>query len=133
MLGKLKALITGERQDLRTGEIVDIKRHETPDPTPVAAAIGYKREPSLAEKVRNMVRSEQLRLAAEAAGAETFEEADDFEVGDDYDPRSPYEIDFDPPVEPTQPVPESGGAGGSAPAEAAPAAAPAAPAAPAAS
>lgn len=32
---------------------------------------------------------------AEEAHMETFEEADDFEVGDDYDPQSPYELDED--------------------------------------
>jgi len=29
-------------------------------------------------------------------GAETFEEADDFDVNDDMDPMSPYEEQFDP-------------------------------------
>lgn len=43
-----------------------------------------------------MVRSERLAAEAAAAGYESFEEADDFEVGDDFDPSSPYETDFDP-------------------------------------
>lgn len=43
-----------------------------------------------------MVRSERLAQEAAQAGYESFEEADDFEVGDDYDPSSPYETDFDP-------------------------------------
>lgn len=71
---------------------------EIPDPTPMEPPLGYKRSPSLAEQIRTMVRSEQLALAAEAAGAETFEEADDFNIGDDYDPQSPYENEFDPPI-----------------------------------
>jgi len=68
---------------------------EKPDPTPMEPPIGFNRQPSLAEQIRTMVRSEALRQAAEKAGAESFEEADDFEVGDDYDPSSPYEQDFD--------------------------------------
>lgn len=78
------------------------------DPRPVAPPVGYKRQPSMVEHIRNMVRSEQLRAAAEAEGVETFEEAEDFDVGDDYDPRTPYEAVFDPPPEPDKadPAPE---------------------------
>lgn len=43
-----------------------------------------------------MVRSERLKLEVEAQGQETFDEADDFDIGDDFDPTSPYESDFDP-------------------------------------
>lgn len=101
MLRKLKALVTGERQDLQSGELVDLPgRYEKPDPTPLAPAIGYKREPSLAEKIRQMVRSEKLRQELESTGAESFEDADDFDVGDDFEhlPMSGHENDFDPPV-----------------------------------
>lgn len=96
MLAKLKNLLTGERQNLETGELVAIKRHEHPDPTPIAAAIGYKREPSLHEKIAQMVRSEKLAQEAAAAGFETEEEANDFDVDDpDYadTPSSPHEFD----------------------------------------
>lgn len=79
---------------------LDAWGREMPDPTPVAPPVGYNRQPSLAEQIRAMVRSEQVRQAAEAAGLETFEEADDFDVGDDYDPASPYEEVFEPPVDP---------------------------------
>lgn len=66
------------------------------DPTPMEPPIGYVRAPSLAEQIRAMVISEKLRLETEAAGAESFEEADDFMVDDDFDPTTPYEVDFDP-------------------------------------
>lgn len=70
------------------------------DGTPMAPPIGYRKQPSLSDQIRAMVRSEKLRLEVESAGAESFEEADDFDVGDDYDPRSPYEEVFDPtPIE----------------------------------
>lgn len=80
---------------------------EKPDGTPVAPPVGYVKQPSLAEQIRNMVRSERLRQEAESAGFESFEDADDFEVGDDYEPSSPYEYEFDPepvaaPAQPAQ-------------------------------
>lgn len=71
------------------------------NPIPMAPPVGYNRTPSLSEQIRSMVRSECLALEAEAAGLETFEEADDFDVGDDFDPSSPYEEVFDP-----TPIPE---------------------------
>jgi len=53
------------------------------DPKPVAPQIGYKKQPTIAERLKEMVRSERLKMEAEAQGAETFEEADDFDVDDD--------------------------------------------------
>lgn len=88
--------------------------YEKGDPTPVAPPVGYKRQPSMVETIRNMVRSEHLRFAAESAGQETFEEADDFDVDDDPIPPSAYdmEADFEPPLPPGKLVPEEGGAAG---------------------
>lgn len=74
----------------------DPEGRELMDPTPIAPPIGYKKSPSIAEQIRNMVRSERLRQEAESQGYESFEEADDFEVGDDFDPKSPYEEVFEP-------------------------------------
>lgn len=69
------------------------------DPTPLAPPIGYKKHPSMVEIVRDMVRRERLAAEAEAAGMETFEEADDFDVGDEPElMRSGWENDFDPPL-----------------------------------
>lgn len=72
------------------------KGEELPNPVPVAPPIGYKKQPSMVEMIRNMVRSEQLRHAAEKSGHESFEDADDFDVGDDIDPKAPYEAEFEP-------------------------------------
>lgn len=69
---------------------------ELMDPTPIAPPIGYKKSPTIAEQIRTMIRSEKLRQEAEEAGYESFEEADDFDVGDDFDPKSPYEEVFEP-------------------------------------
>lgn len=71
---------------------------EIPDPVPTAPPVGYERPVSFFDQVRDMIRSDALRRAAAQVGAETEEEADDFDVGDDYDPTSPYEYDFDPAV-----------------------------------
>lgn len=71
---------------------------EVNDPTPVAPPIGYKRQPSMVEIVRAQIRDHALAVALAEQGVETFEEADDFDIGDDYDPSTPYENDFDPPI-----------------------------------
>lgn len=90
--------------DEETGEYelvypyINVAGQEVNDPTPMEPPLGYKEQPSIAQQIRDMVRSEQLRLAVEAEGYETFEEADDFDVGDDFDPTTPYENDFDPPI-----------------------------------
>lgn len=71
---------------------------EVIDPTPMAPPVGYKRQPSMVQLIREMVRSERLAADLDAAGYETFEEAEDFDVGDDFEPNSPYENEFDPPL-----------------------------------
>lgn len=91
---------------------------ELPDPTPMAPPIGYKKQPSMVEHIRTMIRSERLRQEAEAAGAESFDEADDFDVEDDDFPPSPYEFDhlFEPPTSIDHPPKaEGGGEGGGSP------------------
>lgn len=83
------------------------KGQEIPDPTPMAPPVGFKRQPSLSEQIRQMILSEKLRQEAEEMGYETFEEADDFDVDDDFDPSTPYEEVFDPvPVQEPAPQPE---------------------------
>lgn len=69
--------------------------HEVGDPDPIALPAGFKIPETLAMQVQRLVRSHISRQAAEA-GFETFEEAEDFEVGDDNDPSTPYETFFDP-------------------------------------
>lgn len=93
---------TGEVQEYndRLGRPLTPFGSEIPDPTPVAPPVGYKRQPTMVEHIRNMVRSERLRQEAEAMGMDTFEESEDFDVGDDDDdPHTPYENDFDPPID----------------------------------
>ncbi len=77
--------------------MLDDNGHEIPDPNPVALPLGFKRPETLAEQIQRMVRT-QVSDAALAGGAETFEDADDFDTGDDDDdePGTPYELEFDP-------------------------------------
>lgn len=85
--------------DQETGvQTHDEHGREIPDPTPMQPPVGYTRQPTIAEQMRAMILSERLAQEAREAGAETFEEADDFDVGDDWDQErhSPYEANFDP-------------------------------------
>lgn len=100
-----------EYYDANTGEVLnhkgqrlDSEGRETPDPRPMAPPLGYMEQPPLHELIRQMIRSEQLRLEAQQNDLGTFEEEDDFDVGEDYDPTSPYEEVFDPEPEPAPPV-----------------------------
>lgn len=80
-----------------TKAVLDEKGREVLDPVPLAPPVGYRREVSQSERIRQMIRSEHMRMAAEIQGMESFEEADDFDVEDDpIDPNTPYEEVFDP-------------------------------------
>lgn len=69
--------------------------HEILDPTPVEMPMQWKRPPTLQEQIKAFVRRELSEQAA-AAGAETFEEADDFDIEDDpLDPLSEWELNYD--------------------------------------
>lgn len=123
---KLPDFVIGlhEVTDPETGETIYVNGkgrrqtldgREIPDPAPMDPPIGYKKQPSMFEQMRELIRSEKLRQAAEEAGVETFEEGDDFEVGDDYDPRSPYEHNFDPAPPPIPSAASAGAPGAAAP------------------
>lgn len=69
--------------------------HEILDPTPVEMPLQWSRPPTLQEQIKAFVRRELSEQAA-AAGAETFDEADDFDIEDDpIDPSSPWELNYD--------------------------------------
>lgn len=88
-----------EEAEMRAAEVfLDDLGRELCDPTPMQPPLGYNPQPSLAEQMRMMIQSERLRLEAEAAGYETFEEADDFEMDEDPFPRSQHEDEFDSPL-----------------------------------
>lgn len=93
-------------------------RHETPDPRPMAVPVGFTAPPSLIEMIRTYVRRELSQNAVKHQ-AESFEEADDFDVPDDpVDPSSPWELNFDQAAAPFEVEPSPAPAG-AAPAPAA--------------
>lgn len=78
---------------------------EQPDPTPVAPPVGYKKVPTMVDHVRALV-AHELSQAAAAAGHESFEEANDFDVGEEYEPETPYEVaGYEGELGPLVPVP----------------------------
>lgn len=81
---------------MRKNQTVDGR--ELPDPVPISPPLGFIEQPSMVDHIRAMVRSEHLRFAAEQAGAETFEESDDFDIPDDDEPLSAYDMadDYEP-------------------------------------
>lgn len=69
------------------------RRKEIPDQTPVELPLGYKVPETLEQLMGRMIRNAEFNRIREAAGAETFEEADDFEVGDEEnDGLSQYQL-----------------------------------------
>lgn len=70
---------------------------EIPSDRPVALPVGFTRPVSLQVKMKHLLRNAELIRAQELAGIDTFEEADDFNVGE-FDPLdgTPYEDNFDP-------------------------------------
>lgn len=69
------------------------RRKEIPDQTPVELPLGYKVPETLEQLMARMIRNVEFNRIREAAGAETFEEADDFEVGDEEnDGLSQYQL-----------------------------------------
>lgn len=68
---------------------------EVPDPRPVEMPIGFERPESIQDMIRRLVTDPALRAGLTANELETFDEADDFEVDDDF-PQSPHEDQFDP-------------------------------------
>lgn len=77
----------------------DEEGREIPDPRPMEVPSGMKVPETMAERLMRLMRNDP-RFAQNYLGAgddvESFEEADDFDVGDDIDPVSPFEEHFDP-------------------------------------
>lgn len=71
----------------------DYKAEEL-DQTPVAIPVGMKKPEPLHDMIQRLIGNKfaDLRLDSDT---ESFEEADDFEVYDDFDPSSPWEEVFD--------------------------------------
>lgn len=77
-----------EKHDENGGEILD--------PTPMQPPLGYKKSLSLSEQIAQQVRIAQLKILEDNMVHETEEDADDFEVGEDFEPLSQYENEHMP-------------------------------------
>lgn len=69
------------------------KATESLDSTPVAMPVKFHRPPTLQEQIQRYTRA-TLNKMAEQTGHETFEEANDFDVGEDLEPASLHELEF---------------------------------------
>lgn len=80
---------------------LDAYGREVVDPTPMAPPIGYVRAPSIAEQIRAAIQTASHE--AGQRGAETIDEANDFEPDDEDDPYSQWEnedeFELDPAME----------------------------------
>lgn len=74
--------------------------HEIMDPTPIAPPLGYDPNPSMFDIVRLEILKNNLRqLHLEQQWEnETIEEADDFDVDDEFPMESRWENDYDPSI-----------------------------------
>lgn len=79
---------------------------EIPDDTPVEMPLGWKRPQPLIERIREIIRVEMSQQGVDQ-GFESFEEADDFETGEEDDLVSKYEM-TDMQEEFILPVPDKG-------------------------
>ena len=68
---------------------------ELPDPRPVELPVGFERPESIQDMIRRLVRDPALREELEGKDVESFDDADDFDIPDDF-PQSPHEENFDP-------------------------------------
>lgn len=73
---------------------LDDNGSEVLDDTPVSIPVRFRSIPSQLQEIldtRNLIRSELSRIAEER-GYGNFEEEDDFDVGEDFEPITPYEL-----------------------------------------
>lgn len=70
----------------------DKDHYEVPDKTPVELPIGAQRPESLEQMIARMVQNKFVQAEMQDKGLETFEEADDFEVGENTEFTSEHEV-----------------------------------------
>lgn len=73
---------------------VDLEGREMVDSKPMELPLDFSRPPTIQEMIKQLVKKE-LSEVAQGLGAESFLEADDFSVDDDFDPKSPWELNYD--------------------------------------
>lgn len=68
--------------------MLDERGHEIPDPTPMALKVGMTRPATLQEQIQRLIKT-TLSQQAEAQNMESFIEANDFDVTDDFETNEP--------------------------------------------
>lgn len=72
---------------------LEIGGSEIPDPTPLEPPVGYVKQPSIFERMREMVNREMaMRMQYEG---EDYDDEEDFDTGEDEFPMSPHEYTED--------------------------------------
>jgi len=69
-------------------------RAEVLDPTPVAMPVGFSRPPSMQELIARLV-DKRFQQQLSESGFETIDEAEDFDMPDEFEPSSPHELVVD--------------------------------------
>jgi len=87
---------SGQSAPKRAPDKHDENGLEIGDPTPMEPPLGYRKTLSLSEQIQQQVRIAQLKILEDSALDETEDEADDFEIGEDYEPLSAHENDHMP-------------------------------------
>jgi hypothetical protein len=67
------------------------KGQEVPDPVPLFVELGLEPEDPIEERIRRIVGSQMFATAAEKAGLETIDDANDFDVGGEDEILTGYE------------------------------------------
>jgi len=105
-------------------EYFDELGRERPNPQPLEIPLHLRREVSIDERMKQIIRT-QMSIEAARSGTETFDEANDFETDDDDldDLLTPYEVQAMKPesIDPDKPLPPEKLGEGAAPAPADPA------------
>jgi hypothetical protein len=70
---------------------LDANGHEILDDTPVSLPTRFLRPQNLLAQMRAVV--EEMNIRAQENQLETWEEANDFDIGDDFEPSSSWEVD----------------------------------------
>lgn len=88
------------RRLIKAAEWLGIIRKQTEDGKeivdnkPLAIPAGFRRPPTLQEQVARLVERD-ISARAAAVGEESWEEANDFDIDEDFDPSTPWESIYD--------------------------------------
>lgn len=80
-------------QSHKKGMALNAGGQEVPDPRPMEPPVGYVAQPTLMELMASMLQQHQRAQELLEEDFDTEEDADDFDVGEDYEPESPHEHD----------------------------------------